>query len=110
MNRLEINYSPYYFGDMRIDDGVKSQIVEARNMLDTLVPIIFYLNVGYIQASQRHNLPSMDVRDDLEAFIGDGIGDDFIQNYLSKKEQKEVIQLFLRHLQTRPKKVDEIDD
>jgi len=54
------------------------------------------LNKEYLNVAECHKLP-INTHDYLASFIGDGIGDDFMDTLVSKEEAQEITNILLRN-------------
>jgi len=93
--RLEVNYRPHYFGDCGIRQNIQAALDDSEQFIEEGCSIIKRLSDCFYETLEKHG-KVRHVHDYLPSFIGDGIMDDFLQNYATEKEEKTVISLLDR--------------
>jgi len=91
------NYAPTYDRPTRFDEMNSDLINRMEAHLEEFYFLIVKLNQEYMKTAAKHNLLPLHIHDHLASFIGDGIGDDFMECFLSDGEEKEVIDILVKN-------------
>lgn len=94
--RSVANYAPTYDRPSRFEQMVEELLGRMETCLDEAFSLIVSMNKEYRDTAERHGLPSH-IHDYLASFIGDGIGDDFMDSLISDEEAQEVTSILLRN-------------
>ena len=89
------NYAPRYDNYSYYDDINKILISRMLIHFKEIFFLILSLNKDYNNTAEKHDLTPSHGHDYLPGFIGDGIGDDFMDSFLSKEESEEVVKILL---------------
>lgn len=90
------NYAPTYDRPSHFEQMNKDLLSRMEICLEEVFFFIASMNKEYTDTADRYNLSSH-VHDYLASFIGDGIGDDFMDGLISDEESQEVIALLVKN-------------
>lgn len=93
--RTEINYRPSYFGNNPIYEKLVEIIGKSEQYVQEGCLIIKRLNDEFCDVLSKKGI--IHVHDYLSAFIGDGIMDDFLDNYANEEEASMIFDLLLKY-------------
>lgn len=94
--RMEINYRPFYFGYLGIHEILDVTIEKSEEYIKEGCLVIKKLSEEFYDVLSRRGL-IRHVHDYLPSFIGNGIMDDFFQNYANDEEESMIINLLLEY-------------
>lgn len=93
--RMILNYRPPYFGYNRFYEKLSEIIENSEQYIQEGCLVIKKLNEEFWNVLSKKS--SAHVHDYLPAFIGDGIMDDFLENYANEEEENMVTHLLLKY-------------
>ena len=94
--RMEINYRPFYFGYRHIHERLDVTIEQSEQYIQEGCLVIKKLSEEFYDVLDRKGL-IRHIHDYLPSFIGDGIMDDFLENYANDEEESMIIGLLLKY-------------
>jgi hypothetical protein len=95
--RWVANYAPSYSNPLRFVQMNEDLINRMPTYQEEIFSLIVKLNQEYLQTTDKHDLVPQHIHDYLASFIGDGIGDDFMDTLLSMEEEQEVIEILVKN-------------